>query len=263
MRGCIRPIVNQLDPEKETMQSFGEQHIQVEEFHRAGTVRVLGIYSDSALYPRIGIRLGVTVRDIPASGDGLSALRHGALNNYEVTIPDGELRIENGGPLIGPLWRTQQDTEIRSYLHPSESQVTLACDLDFGRIEAIERHRAGRPARLSLTLWPTVMREGKRLRANIGPLAFEIPQDKWVQFLGDVKYGEYTIIEVKRLPIDGESFADVRAQLDLARQRVMSGHYNSALAALRTGLDRFYEETRAGGRPGMEQLFAAVTDEVR
>lgn len=246
------------------MQSFGEQQVEVEDYSRCGTVRVLGIYSDSALYPRLGIRLGVTIRDIPPSGDNMPALRQGGLASYEVAIREGELRLDHGGPLVGLLAPTQRDTEFRSSQYHSESHTALAVDLDLARIEAIEKHRAGRPATLSLILWPTaVTREGKRLRASMGPLAFEIPHDKWMQFLSDVKYGEYEIIEMKRPAIDGEAFAEVRAQLELARQRILNGQYNPALAALRTGWDRFYVETRADGRPSIEQMLVAATDDVR
>jgi hypothetical protein len=252
-----------LNTGKDTVQSFGEQHLDVEDYSRCGTVRVLGIYSDSALYPRLGIRLGVTVREILPSGD-MPALRQGGLTKYEVTIREGELRLDNGGPLVGLLRPTQADTEFRSSQYHSESHTALAVDLDLARIEAIEKYRAGRPASLSLIVWPTaVTREGKRLRIAMGPLLFEIPHDKWAQFLSDVKYGDYEIIEMKRPTIDGPAFAEVRAQLDLARQRIINGQYNSALAALRTGWDRFYEETRADGRPPIEQMLVAATDEVR
>lgn len=259
-RSSLKPPLN---AGKDTVQSFGEQHLDVEDYSRCGTVRVLGIYSDSALYPRLGIRFGVTVRDILPS-DNSPALRKGGLASYEVTIREGELRLDNGGLLVGLLSPTQRDTEFRSSQYHSESNMALAVDLDLARIEAIEKNRAGRPASFLLNLWPTaVTREGKRLRTAMGPLPFEIPHDKWMQFLSDVKYGDYEIIEMKRPAIDGQAFAEVRAQLNLARQRIINGQYNSALAALRTGWDRFYEETRADGRPSVEQMLVAATDEDR
>lgn len=241
-------------------QSYGEQSLQVEDF-RSGTIRVLGIHAEAALFPRLGIRLGWTLREIPPT-QGPSQFQTAGLSDYQVVSVAGELRLGEGGAFIGLLWPTQGNIEIRSSPYHSENQLTLACDLDLARLEYIEEHRKGQPAKFSVILWPTVIRSGQRIRSQIDPLAFQIPRDTWVEFLADVRFGEYEVLELRRPTRDLEGFAEVREQLQLARVRIQRGEYNSAVAAVRTALERVIQDARGGGPP-LKDLLATTTDSAR
>lgn len=241
--------------------SYGEERLEVDGFS-SGTVRVLGIYSDSALYPRLVIRLGWSLREIPPS-DG--PFRTEGLRDYQIVNVTGELRLGYGGgsaPLVGRLWPTQGTIEIRSSQYHSEDQIQLACDLDLNRLEKIEEHRNGQPARFSLILWPVITRTGQRVRTQMHSLAFEIPRDEWLEFLSKVRYGEYELLEIKRLTHELDVFADVKEQLQVARERINRGEYNSAVSAVRTALERAIQQARPGNPP-LKELLSAKTDATR
>lgn len=243
-----------------TMQlSYGEQSLEIEDF-KSGTVRVLGIYPDPALFPRLGIRLGWTLREIPPTGPG--QFQSTGLSDYQVVDVAGELRLREGGVLVGLLWPTQGNLEFRSSPYHSENQVTVACDLDLARLERVEEHRQGQSISFSMGLWPTVVRGGQRLRSRIDPLLFQLPRDTWLEFLTSVRFGEYEVLELRRPTHDLEAFAEVREQLEGARRRVQRGEYTAAVAAVRAAIERVAQDVRGNG-PALKDLLAVPTDDVR
>jgi hypothetical protein len=257
-RGC--PCENLPTPaDYDMQQSYGEQSVQIEDF-RSGTVRVLGIHAEAAIYPRLGIQLGWTLREIPPTA-GPSQFQTAGLKDYQLVSVAGELRVGEGG-VVGLLWPAHGNIEIRSSPYHNEDHLTLACDLDLARLERIEEQRKGQQAKFSAVLWSTVIRSGQRVRSRMEPLEFQIPRDNWVEFLAGVRFGEYDVLELRRPTGDLDGFAEVREQLELARVRIQRGDYNAAVGAARTALERVIQDARGGGPP-LKELLAAATDESR
>jgi hypothetical protein len=240
------------------MQSFGEQRVSVDDF-TSGMVRVLGIYADSALYPRLAVRLGWVLRDVPPTDAG--SYQRAGLTDYQMVSLGGELRVGEGlmGPIIGQLWPSQRIVDVRSSPGHGEDQVIMACDLDLVRLERIEELRKGQPAKFSINLWPTIIRAGVRARAFIEPLNFQLPRDIWLEFLAAVNYGEYDIVEVRRPIRELDTWAEVLQQMQLARARITNGEYNAGVAAVRVALEHVIKDVRADGPP-LKEMLAIPTD---
>jgi Arc/MetJ-type ribon-helix-helix transcriptional regulator len=238
--------------------SYGEEEFQIGNF-RCGTIRVLGIHSLPALYPRLGITLGWSLREIPASEGHYGSA---GLRDYRITSCDGELRLGRGNAVVGPVQPTPSNVQLRSSQYHSEQHVTLACDLDLHRLERIERERVGGPAPFSLLLWSTAVRSGEVVDARIDALRFEIPREEWLDFLSSVGYGEYDVVEIKRFTDELEHFAEVRDQLHAARAKVNRGDYNAAMAALRTALERAIQQSKDNEQE-LKEVLSARTDKTR
>jgi hypothetical protein len=240
------------------MQSFGEQRVSVDDFS-SGTVRVLGIYADSALYPRLALRLGWVLRDVLPTDEG--SYQRAGLADYRMVSLAGELRVGEGGmgPIVGQLWPAQRIVDVRSSPGHGEDQMIMACDLDLVRLERIEELRKGQPAEFSINLWPTIIRAGARTRAFIEPLNFRLPRDIWLEFLAAVNYGEYDIVEVRRPIRELDTWAEVLQQMQLARAKITNGEYNAGVAAVRVALEDVIKAFRGDGPP-LKEMLAVSTD---
>jgi hypothetical protein len=129
-------------------------------------------------------------------------------------------------------------------------------------LEQIEERRNGQRPQFSINLWPTFDRDGQRLQAQWIRLDFQIPRDDWLEFLGAVGFGDYDVLEFKRLTASVEAFQDVRDQLAVARTRIDLGEYNAAMGAVRTALERAIQQSRDSELP-LKDLLSARTDDVR
>jgi hypothetical protein len=239
-------------------QSYGEADLKVGTF-RCGTVRVLGIYSLPALYPRLGITLGWSLREIPASEGPYGSA---GLRDYQITSCDGELRIAGGSTVVGPVRPVPSNVQLRSSQYHSEQQITLACNLDLHRLERVESERVGEAAQFSLLLWLTAMRSGESVDTHLDVLRFQIPREAWLEFLTSVRFGEYDVIEIKRFTDELEHFTEVRDQLYAARVKVSRGEYSAAMTSLRIALERAIQQSK-GNEKELREVLSARTDKDR
>src|SRR5438067_398839 len=114
------------------MSSFGENDVLVGA-RIVGRIRVLEVFQGSALFPRLVIRLGVTLHDSPKNEFGPGR----PIQAFELRDLDGDLRLEEHGKTASYLQWSGQRRFVRSSSHASESQLELGCDLDAFRIEKI------------------------------------------------------------------------------------------------------------------------------
>ena len=123
------------------MSSFGESELLVIS-RIVGRIRILDLYHGLALFPRIIIRLGVTLHDNPKNE--FSPGR--PIQAFELRDVRGEIRLEEHAKVVGALHWAGPPRFVRSSSYGAENQVELACDLDALRVERIEEHRVGREA---------------------------------------------------------------------------------------------------------------------
>jgi hypothetical protein len=241
--------------------SYGESGLQVETY-TCGSVRVLGIQSEPALRPRLLILVGITLREIPPTESG--QFRSAGLSDYQLVDLVGELRFGHGGggPIIGRLWPKEANLELTSSAYHAESQVFLALDIDNQTLERVEERRSGSVPQFSLTLWPVILKSGKRVRGTVPTLNFELTRELWSEYLASVDYGELEFLEFKRWDIGREGFSGVIDQLRLARHRVERGEYNAAAAAVRTAVEQAIQQTRTA-EEDIRAVLSAMTDDER
>src|SRR5258706_14204222 len=109
--------------------------------------------------------------------------------------------------IVAPLFWTGDKHFIKSTKRGSETQVMMACDLDFQRIELIERWRQGKPPVFWLQLWPVLMANGVRADwAECRAFEVHVSREDWLTFYEQVGGGKFDVIEVQYSAKEAEQF---------------------------------------------------------
>jgi hypothetical protein len=224
------------------MTSLGEADIMSNSWI-AGRVRVLGIHADNALYPRLGMTLGVTLND-------LSNTRMGGPPGpiIEWHGVSGELRLGEGGSAVGLLTELTPRRPIRPSSFTSESQVRVVCELDPWRLEVIERHRNGAALNLWLELWPRLNSTDGPVDGVVRSFRLSISREAWLDFLGRVAGSEFDVLEVRYSPREAEHFKRALARTREARTQISAGEYDTAVAECRKVLEALKHEIKEEGQ---------------
>jgi hypothetical protein len=241
------------------MISIGETELRVEST-QLGRLRVLHIWADAALYPRLGLQLAWTLRDLATDKGGPS---RPPLVGLEIREFAGQLRLGESGPVVGELSRIGDRDVIRAYNDGYEQQVPAAVDLDPWRVEAIEAARNGGPPQLWLQVWPTVLASQTPVRASMNALRLQIPRDMWLEFLGKAGGRTYDVLEIAYSRADEEQFKRAVVQLREARVRIVQGEYNAAVELCRKAIEALINELPPVEADRMKTLFTRWTDEKR
>jgi hypothetical protein len=237
------------------MTSLGEADIMSNSWI-AGRVRVLSIYADNALYPRLGMTLGVTLNDL--SNTRMGGPSGPSIEWHGVT---GELRLGDGGSAIGLLAELSPRRPIRPTSFTSESQVRIVCELDPWRLEVIERHRNGAALNLWLELWPRLITTEGPADGIVQSLRLSIPREAWLDFLGKVAGSQFDVLEIRYSPREAEHFQRAIARTREARAQISAGEYDSAVAECRKVLEALKHELKEEGQPDpFQPLFEQRTD---
>lgn len=245
-----RATINALN----AMSSIGESDI-VSASRHVGKLRVLSIYADSAIYPRLGISLGCTLFEVPESRSSPEGLPPVELRGIS-----GELRLEEHGPIVGSVLWSDKPRRVRSSAHPYEHHLKLTCDLDHIRIERIENLRGDKSPGLALNLWPVLVRGGEDLDADARPIRLRIPREEWLEFLSRTRGNQYEILEIRYDPNEAASFQAALGHTRTARALIDNGDPRAAVGACRLALDAILDENPRvpkGSRP--DQLKALWT----
>lgn len=225
------------------MASFGERTLVVNA-RICGTLRVLGLSSLPALYPRLGLLIGCTLTEVHESVHGLG----GPLKDLEFVGLSGELRVQEHGPAVGILQWIGQNHRCRSAPFAPEDQLQLGCDLDPWRIERIERNRNGAAPIFWLQLWPVILMAGQRVHATAHPIRMEVPRDRWLEFLDGVGYGSFDVLEV-RIPSERkEPFTRSLGHLRDARRQLNEGHFDDAVGCCRKAIEAMIGDAQLPNR---------------
>jgi hypothetical protein len=203
---------------------------------QAGSITIVDVHPLSTVYPRLGISLSVDLVD-QQTGIGSPT----PLSAFELRELSGELRLSENGDAIGSLaWVMRQHT-IRSAARAYGQPAVLACDLDQTRLERIERHRAGRPLRLWVILWPSVTRiTGASVNAETRSTSFNVNHEDWARVLDAFGWGRHEIVEVRFDESEAYVFQEALRFVQRARQELMSGRYDQAVGDCRLALESIF-----------------------
>ena len=183
------------------MSSYGESQILVNG-RLVGQLQVLNVHAVNALYPRIGVTLGIALQDDP--GGQFAPGR--PLEQFQLRALGGELRLGEHSLTVGGIYWVGQHRHVRSAPYPSESQVQMACDLDEAIVERIEEHRSGGPSLFWATFWPSLVDTAGFLDADVAPFRIEVPRDRWLEVLAQLTHRQIAVLEVPYLPEGQERF---------------------------------------------------------
>ncbi len=230
------------------MTSLGEGDIQVGA-RIVGKARVLNVLADSAVFPRLALAVGVTLYE----GEQFSSL--------EMRDAEGELRLSEREDALGSLQWAGARRFVRSSNYGHESEVRLVCDLDHWRLEQIERRRAGGTPVFWLEFWPILMSGGEVLDAQVAPIRFAVPRDQWLEFYAKVGGGGFEVIEVHFPGRDADRFRKAVERTREARNRILEGEYDGAVALCRNVIEALGHEVGEGSeKEALQAVFARCTD---
>lgn len=238
------------------MASLGEADLTVGTWI-AGRIRVLNIHPDAALYPRLGIVLGVTLNDIGSRSpsEGSSAVE------YEWRDVAGELRLSEVGNAVGLVTWAERKRPLQPTRYVHEHQVRLVCELDPWRLEVLERHRNGSAPSLWLQLWPTLLNGTEFLNADARVIRMDIPREQWLEFLARVRGSQFDVLEIQYTAQEAERFQRAISRTREARAQIAGGEYDAAVAECRKVLEALGHELKEEGqKEPLRNLFEQRTD---
>lgn len=240
--------------------SFGEADVTINS-RIVGKVRVLRLFSDSAVYPRIALDVGCVLYEMP-DGQFTAGV---PLANYELIDLAGELRLAEHVACVAPVYWSGHDRRISSTgAHPYENQLRLVADLDPWRLERIEAARSGAAPPFWLYLWLGFQAGGQVFREKVGPMRLDVPRETWLEFLAAVRHDEFEIIEVRFDKASAERFRKAVEEVKSARARLLSGDYNDAVAACRRAIEAISLESDIGKEAAdWEKELQPATDQKR
>lgn len=223
------------------MVSLGEEDVRFPGGPIVGHCRVRWVGHDSALYPRLRITLGLTLNAFRGTDPDSYAPPTKPLTSFRLSDLRGELRLREQGAALGILHWMERSRDVRAWPYPHEHQITLVCELDRGRLEALERHRRGGALQLSLALVPTFVQPYEvdpverrdPLELEIRPFNFTVYQEDWTQYLQSVGFATTDLIEIRYDLAVAESFQRAVEHTRAARGFILAGDYNKAVAVCR------------------------------
>lgn len=237
------------------MSSYGETDLQIEA-RNAGRIRLLHVFADNALYPRLGLALGISLDD-PTKIEGLP-------EKLEVRDLVGELRTNEHGGAVGVVRWLERRHSVKPQSYHQEHQLRLICELDPWRLEVLERHRAGGPLQLYLQVWPLVVSGSEPLSATARSFRVSIPREDWLEVVSGMIGSHFDIVEIQYTAREAERFKRAIALTATARKRIGAGEYDSAVAECRKVIEALTMEVRQEfPEEPLNRLFQARTDERR
>ena len=250
--------------------SVGENEITCGNY-RIGKARILGFHAAQAIYPRLTILAGISLHDVAEEPSAPKELKA----SYWMADITGELRLKEMQEVVAPIFWTGHKQFVRATTRGHEEQVTLACDLDFQRIELIERWRDAKPPTFWIQLWPVLMsRTGERLDwAEVRSFQMRVTREAWGDFYSQVGGGKFDVIEVQYSAKEAEQFKTAIRQVQKAREQIFNGDNDGAVLTCRKALEAILRELpRIEGKADVEgdskdsplrTFFNMTTDEKR
>ncbi|MBI3504666.1 MAG: hypothetical protein HY059_07480 [Proteobacteria bacterium] len=226
--------------------SFGEQSVMINSSH-VGLVRVLNAYAYPAIYPCLGVTLGILLTPSRQRLQGVPAP-----TDFQLRALHGELRLSELVDRVGLLQWAGERRPVPSDGH--EQQVTMCCELDPWRVQRIETWRDGQSPKLWLQLWPSLEEGGERHHAEVRAFAAEVPQPLWLQILKTWGEPSAHLLEVPYADVDAERFTQAVSYVETATAKIALGDYDAAVAACRLAIDAMFKQL---AEEGSREEFAA------
>jgi hypothetical protein len=211
--------------------SYGEADL-IHVSHLIGRVRLKYVTALPALGPRLGFTLGIQLHDQAAEPPASNELV-----DFRLTDLNGDARLNEHGPFVGSLLWSGKRGQVRSSNYGHESDVELTCELDWHRLEALERRRQGKQLELWLALWPRLEMDTRLIDVAIRSFPVRIPAEAWVAVLEQLRGDKIEILEVSIPAAALQQFRGSLAELTEARRQVDQGEYATAIVRCRKAAD--------------------------
>lgn len=231
--------------------SFGESDILFSSYI-VGKARVLSFHAAQAIYPRLTMMIGISLFDATDEEHAPLQVRR----PYVMADMTGELRLKEMQEVVAPVYWAGDKHFVKATKRGHETQAMMTCDLDFQRIELIERWRQGKPPVFWLQLWPTLMANGERLDwAEVRAFPVSITRELWMAFYEQVGGGKFDVIEVQFSAKEAAQFSAAVGQIQKARGQIADGDYDGAVLTCRKAIEQIFRdlpEVEAQEAPGSE-----------
>lgn len=156
----------------------------------------------------------------------------------ETRLRDLSIRLELAGREVSGLIGygvSDGRPEIRWFDHSSHEQVIFLIQLSPYQVEAIESIRRGGDIQLSVWLYGEVQQDDK-VAAIREQSEYRIPQQEWVQALGQMNYRNVLLFELP-LPPAGDEIDPLADLLFKAQEHLFAGHYDESVACCRQAIE--------------------------
>lgn len=241
------------------MTSLGETDILVGTTI-VGKVRALSIGPDPAIFPRLALNVGITLYERPDEPRAPEP----TWSPFEMRDAAGELRFAEAGDVIGTVSWMGPRRHVRSSTYGSENQLRFVCDLDFQRLEQIERRRASGAPVFWLQIWPVLVAGSEFLDTEARAFQVRVAREDWLEFYTRVGGGQFDIIEVQYSAREAEQFKRAVGRVQEARARIGNGDYDGAVALCRNAIEALRHELEPSEHNDpIKALLVARTDERR
>ena len=249
--------------------SFGEKEILYNSFI-VGKVTVRAFHAAQAIFPRLTLMLGVSLFDVADEEHAPKDIKR----PYLMADLTGELRLKEMQEVAAPVFWAGEKHFVKANKRGTESQVMMACDLDFPRVELIERWRDGKPPVFWLQLWPVFMASGERLDwPECRAFEVRVPRETWLEFYSQVGGGTFDVIEFKLSPKESGRFRAAVQEVQKARAQIAQGDYDGSVLTCRKAIEQVFRELPDAEAPDsdkseakdspIQRFVRAATDEAR
>ena len=199
----------------------------------AGSMWVHEIKADAAFQPRMIIKAGCQLMDVPSQSDSQPEIKA-----YRFATLGGQVRwITEDGPVIGELSFPRNLAHCKSYLYPLEQWFEMSCDIPYHGLSRLETSRAEGSAVIWMDLYGS-WAMGKTIEPImlLRPWRIEVPAEMWTQFLDESGYFDFNVITIHHAMQNGGHLTPAVAYLREARELVSSDP-KAAVATCRHALE--------------------------
>lgn len=223
-----------------------------------GEVRLKSFQPDPAVYPRLRVDIGVQLHVLSAE----SRFPESLVAPLQLRETSGELRLGETAEAVGPLYAGGSHVVVFSAPR-TEAAVSLFCDLDHARLEAIERKRNGAAPTFYVQIWPRIVGPRGPIDADARILRARVPQEDWLRTYAALGGGHFDLLEIQFSAREAEQFKRAVARLQDARNHVSTGQYDDAVAKCRNAIDALRRELDVTEDGTLEALVRRHTDDDR
>ena len=158
--------------------------------------------------------------------------------NAETLIRDLSIRLELAGREINGLIGygiSDGRPEVRWFDHSSHEQMIFLIQLSPYQVEAVEKIRNGGDIQFSVWLYGEVQQADK-VTAIREQSEYRIPQQEWVQALGQMNYRNVLLFELPLPPAKNEK-SPLAELLSKAQEHLVSGRYDESILCCRQAIE--------------------------
>ena len=227
--------------------------------HRVGQIWVSEVEADQAFQPRLLLQAGCQLQDVPARSRPNRPAQK-ALTGFRIATLGGQLRWESeSGPVIGDLSFPMKLEHTQSYAYLVEGLFTMCCDIPLQVLKRLEDKRGGMAVILWMDLAGSWAIDGSIEPILQNPWRITVPTAMWDKFLVDMDYGDYDVLEVRRVLTEGGDLQAAVDQLRAARVLVQTDPVE-AVGKCRQVIECLVKALKGQGFKGIAGYLEECTD---